>query len=144
MSDPWVSCVHEGSLKGLRWREGDKACDTHFEFLVPLQNLRAQCDVVHRPLVIVVNDIAAFPPILALVSRLGPRLALALVHGLQAWRLCQLYALQAIKVSGLRPGSEVKKQQWVKKSSEDKTCVFKAAHCVDPKAGLRRDHDHPS
>ena len=96
MNDPWVSCVHEGSLKGLRWREGDKACNTHFEFLVPLQNLRAQCDVVHRPLVIVVNDIAAFPPILALVSRLGPRLALALVHGLQAWRLCQLYALQAI------------------------------------------------
>ena len=72
--------------------------NTHFEFLVPLQNLRAQCDVVHRPLVIVVNDIAAFP-VLALVGRLGPRLALSLVRGLRAWRLCQLYALQGHRVS---------------------------------------------
>jgi hypothetical protein len=65
---------------------------TYFEFLVPLQNLRAQGDVVHRSLVIVVNDVAAFL-VLALVRRLGPRLALSLDRGLRAWRLCQLYAL---------------------------------------------------
>ena len=65
---------------------------THFEFLVPLQDLRAQRKVVHRALVIVVND-AAFPVLGPVRNSLCPRLALTLIRSRRARRPSQLYAL---------------------------------------------------
>lgn len=59
---------------------------TYFELLVSLQNLSAQCKVMHRALVIVVNDITF--PILSLVRGLCPSLALSFTRGWGAWRLC--------------------------------------------------------
>lgn len=110
---------------------------THFEFLVPPQDLRAQRDIMYRTFIIVVNDVAFL--ILALVSRLCHRLALSLVRGgLRAYRLCQLYALQrtfpvesAIKILCAKKGVEGC-------SSREQT------HRVDPKAGLGGDHEHAS
>src|SRR6267142_240551 len=78
---------------------------THLEFLVPPQDLRAQREVVHRPFVIVVDDIPFPVPVLALVGRFRPRLALSLGRGLRAWRLCQLYALQRNVLSSQRSRS---------------------------------------
>jgi hypothetical protein len=69
-----------------------KHVNTHFECLVALQNLRAQREVMHRALVIVVNDVT-FPVLAPLSSSLCPRLALSLVRGWRARRLRQLYAL---------------------------------------------------
>ena len=60
--------------------------DTHLEFLVSLQNLRAQREVMHRALVIVINDITF--PILALVRGLCASLTLSFTRGWGARRLC--------------------------------------------------------
>jgi hypothetical protein len=74
--------------------------DTHFEFLVPPQDLRAQRDIVNRTFVILVHDVVSFAiPVLPLVGRFCPRLALSFRRRrrrrrrLRAWCLSQLYAL---------------------------------------------------
>ena len=99
MNDPWVS-YNDGFSKTKesvndKTQEGEGRDDmvyTHFEFLVPLQNLRAQRGVVHRALMVVVND-AAFPVLGPVRSGLCPRLALTLIQSRRARRLGQLYAL---------------------------------------------------
>jgi hypothetical protein len=105
---------------------------THFEFLVPLQNLRAQREVVHRVLVIVVND-ATFPVLGPVRSSFCPRLALALIRGWRARRLCQLYAL-----------SRNNKPSNLNLRQGEGTTIMLKTHSMDPKAGLRGDHEHAS
>jgi hypothetical protein len=75
---------------------------THLEFLVSPQDLRAQREVMHRALLIVVYDVRFAILILALVGCLCPRLSLSLSRRLRAWRLCQFYALQQTVLSSQR------------------------------------------
>jgi len=90
VNDPWISYAiyqmvskNEGNrpLRGLQGVDERRPMTghTHFEFLVPPQDLRAQRDIMYRTFIIVVNDVAFL--ILALVSRLRHRLALSLVRG---------------------------------------------------------------
>ena len=70
---------------------GYNTTNTHFELFVTPQNLRAQREVMHRALMVIVNEVTVFP-ILALVSRLC--LALPFARRRRARRLCQFYALK--------------------------------------------------
>jgi len=110
---------------------------THFEFLVPLQDLRAQRKVVHRALVIVVNDVA-FPVLGPVRSGLCPRLALTLIRGRRARRPGQLYALSRKTRPITSAIHQIYNQGEGEQQQQQKT------HCMDPKAGLRGDHEHAS
>ena len=92
---------------------------------------------MHRSLVIVVND--TFPVLApAISSRLRSCFTLTLVRGWRTRRLCQFYALQTNSRNRSYP---VNTKEGGEGSGQR---IYVKTHCMDPKAGLRGDHEHAS
>jgi hypothetical protein len=91
---------------------------------------------MHRALVIVINGVAF--PVLGLVRGLCPSLALSFARGRGAWRLCQFYALITTTITK-RPIMSAQSDE-----GEGEGLGYIKTHSMDPKAGLRGDHEHAS
>jgi hypothetical protein len=101
----------------------------HFEFLVTPQNLRVQREVIYRAVVIVVNDDVALCAL---------AFALVLAFSLVRWGGGRGVFASSMHYPKRPVLSAIQKTQGERGKERQVT------HCVDPKAGFRGDHNHPS